>query len=197
LDLVWGGKTQTNVSYTILQNIVSLGANVKRVLAMVNQRQGYRLKLNIPQEALNIYDTWRATTGWTYILANYIPSADGQPQWELYPAPTFQQSFPFLVYIQPPDMVQDGDFPAAFIRSDVIMYGAIPHVLRFRGKNSRFYDPQTAMVYEAMFQSELQAMSRNDDNQYPKDLLYDFARYPFTQYGASYWQSHDADAGFL
>jgi hypothetical protein len=195
LDLIWGGPTQGLVGYMIFQNYVSFGSNVKKLLAVVNQRQGYRMILHMPQEVLNRFDTWRTSTGWTYLVANYSSSpVDGSPQFELYPAPTFQQSFPFLSQVQPPDMVNDGDYPAAWIRTDVIMYSAIPHALLFRGKNSKYYDPGTAKTFEQMHQQELMKMARNDDNQYPKDLMWDFSRYPFSNFGADWQQTHDLDS---
>jgi hypothetical protein len=36
-------------------------------------------------------------------------------------------------------------------------------------------------------------MARNDDNQYPKDLMWSFDSYPFTQYGSDWKQAHDVD----
>jgi len=195
LDLIWGGPSQSTVSYMIFQNIVSFGNNIKKLLAVVNQRQGYRMKLHIPQEVLNIYDTWRTTTGWTYLVSNYAPSpVDGSPLFELYPAPTFQQSFPFLASVQPPDMVNDQDFPASWMRTDVIMYGAIAFALVFRGKNSKYYDPATAKGFLSLQHEEVVKMARNDDNQYPQDLRWEFSRYPFTQFGADWTQSHDIDS---
>src|SRR5208337_2069453 len=194
LDLIWGGPTQSSVGYSIFQNIVSFGANVKKLLAVVNQRQGYRMKLHLPQEVLNIFDTWRTSVGWTYAVANYSPSSvDGSPQFELYPAPSFQQSFPFLASVQPPDMVKDGDYPAPWIRADVIMYGAIVFALLFRGKSSKYYDPNTAKTFAQMQMAEVAKMARNDDNQYPQDLRWEFEKYPFTQFGADFRQTHDLD----
>jgi hypothetical protein len=197
LDLTWGSMTQTGVSYQIFNNQVSFGSNIKRLLAVVNQRQGYRLKLNVPQEVLNIYDTWRTTTGWTFLVANYAPAADGSPLFELYPAPTFQQSFPFLAYIQPPDLVNDDDYPVSAVRGDVILYGALPQALTFRGKNSKYYDPLTAASYQKMFDMEMNKMQRMDNDLYQKDLIWEFSAYPFTQYGADWAQSHDLDSNFL
>lgn len=191
IDLTWGAQTQTGTSYQIFNNLVSFGTNIKRILACVNQRQGYKMKLNMPQEVLNIYDTWRTTTGWTFLVANYAPDSNGNPLFELYPAPTFQQSFPFLAYTQPLDMTQDNDYPAGAIRGDVILYGAIPQALTFRGKNNKYYDPQTAQVYQQMYDMERMKMERNDNDLYQKDLIWEFSSYPFTQYGADWAQSHD------
>jgi hypothetical protein len=191
LDLPWGGPTQASLGYQIFQSIVSFGGNIKRILAAVNQIQGYRLALNIPQEVLNIYDTWRTNMGWTTLVANYAPSPTGSPQFELYPPPTFQQSFPFLAYTQPPDLINDGDSPVVSIRSDVIMYGAIPQALLFRGKESKYYDPQTAQYYQKMYENELQKNKMNDNDLYQKDLIWEYANWPLTGFGASFWQSHE------
>ncbi len=192
LDLPWGDADRTNSSYNIFQNIVAI-PGIKMFFAVVNQKQGYRLKLHIPQEVINIYDTWRTTTGWTFLVADHVPSKSGEPQYELYPAPTFQQSFPFLAYLQPADMKNDGDFPHPYIRSDVLVSGAIPHALRFRGKNSQYYDPQTANYYDLIFRQEVQNMAQMDNNVAQRDMVWEFSRYPFTQHGADFWQSHDPD----
>jgi hypothetical protein len=140
---------------------------------------------------LNIYDTWRTSTGWTYIVANYAPSADGQPQYELYPAPTFQQTFPFLAFTQPQDLKNDGDFPVLSVRSDVIMYGSIPHALLFRGKTSKYYDPGTADYFQKLFNAELQSNKMNDNDLYQRDLIWEFDKYPFSQMGSDWFQSHE------
>lgn len=196
LDLPWGAQSYNGVSYQIFNNLVSFGPNVKRILTCVNQRQGYRMKLNIPQEVLNIYDTWRTTTGWTFLVANYAPGSDGSPLYELYPAPTFQQSFPFLAYIQPPDLKNDNDYPYVSIRSDVIVAGSIPEVLLHGGRNNnKYYDPDTAKFFMARYNEEMNKMAKNDNDLYQKDMIWEFERYPFTQFGADFWQSHDPDSG--
>jgi hypothetical protein len=194
LDLPWQGKNFSGVGYLIFKNIVSFGDRIRQLLAVVNQTQGYRLRLDIPQEVLNLYDTWRQTTGWTFLVASAPPDPCGTPQWELYPAPTVQQSFPFIAYIQPPDLVNDNDYPWTFIRGDVILYGALPQALTFRGpRENKYYDMQAAAYYQSLFQQELEKMAAVDDQLYPKDLMWDFARYPFTSLGATFWQSHDPD----
>lgn len=191
LELPWGNQTQGPIGYSILKNLVSLGANIKYVLEMVNQRQGYRLFVNMPQKMLNIYDTWRTSTGWTFLLANREPSSSGSPQFELYPAPTFQQAFPYLAYVQPPNMSKPGDYPYTFIRSDVIVRAAIKDALLFRGKNSRYYDPQTATMKYAEFKAEVNKMMAADDCLYPKDLQWDqYRTWPFSEHGSLWLQSH-------
>lgn len=189
VDLPWGNATST-AGYQIVQTWVSLGPNIKLVLDMVNQRQGWRLGVNIPQQAINQWDTWRTTTGWTQMLCNKEPNAAGWPMYELWPAPTFQQTFPFLAYTQPQDMVSDGDFPLTFIRSDIVILGAIKDALLFRGKTSRYYDTQVAQAKEREFAMEIGKLTDMDDNQYPKNLQWSYNAWPMSQYGANFAQAH-------
>jgi hypothetical protein len=196
LDLPWGNQTSSG-GYQIVQTWVSLGPNIKRILEMVNQRQGWRMMLNMPQAVANLYDTWRTTTGWTYMCVSKEPRADGSPIWEFYPAPTFQQCFPYLAYVQPPDLQNDGDYPVTFVRSDILVLHGIKEALLYKGKNSRYYDPNTASSKVKEFEQELFKMALNDDNQYPKDFLWDFEKYPYYQYGSQYAQSHAGGPGEL
>jgi hypothetical protein len=191
LDLPWGLGTQSNLGYQIFQNIVSFGANIKRLLDVANQIQGYRLALNIPQTVLYAYDTWRTNMGWTILVANFAPSPTGAPQFELYPPPTYQQSFPFLAYTQPADLSGDNDAPPVGMRSDVIMYGAIAHALLFRGKQSKYYDPTTSTYFQKMYMVEIEKNKRNDNDLYQKDLEWEFSKWPLNGFGASFWQSHE------
>lgn len=190
LDLPWGNNTTSSSGYQICQTWVTLGNNLKMIVEMLNQRQGWRLYTNWPQSVLNQYDTWRTTTGWTFAAVAKEPTSDGRPQYELYPSPTFQQAFPYLAYRQPPDLKSDGDFPLAFIRSDIIVTGALPDALLFRGKNSKYYDPTVAEQKAREFASEIEKLKLVDDNQYPKDFMYDVSRFPFSRMGAQWMQSH-------
>lgn len=192
LDLAWGNATVTS-GYMILQTWVSLGYNIKMVLLAKNQRQGYKLRVNVPQSYVDARDTWRTTTGWTRVLANMPPNAAGEPMYELWPAPTFQQTFPFIAYTQTPDMAEDASYPAAYIRSDVIVCGAISDALLFRGQKGRYFDPSTSGIKAKEFAQLIEDMKMNDDNLYPKDLLYDDENEG--PMGSNYWQSHEEVPG--
>jgi hypothetical protein len=191
LDLPWGNPTLTQVGYSIVQTWITMGSNIKLVLEMVNQRQGIRLWTNVPQAVLNAKDVWRTTQGWTRVLASKEPMANGSPQFELWPAPTYQQAFPFLAYTQPPDLALDGDTPATFVRSDIVVLPAIKDALLFKGKSSKYYDPTVAGIKEKEFQTELEKMELNDDNSYRKDVQWNYNSFPAGSYDALFQQSHD------
>lgn len=189
LDLPYGNPTQSNMGYMILTMIVSLGAMVKSVLWMVNQQMGYNMKLDVTQQQLDAQDPWRSSFGWSTLLAYREPSPSGQPQWELYPSPNVQQSFPFAVYNQAPDMALDTDYPAMNIRGDVLTYGALSQALRYRGRGTSFYDPAQANFYEGLFKEEMQKMAMNDNLLYQRDYTTRLQSWPGV--GSSWWQSHD------
>lgn len=193
MDQLWAPQTLAGIGYQIFSRYVSFGANVRRLLYVINQFQGYRMRLNLPQEALNEWDAWRATVGFTWAVASYAPSPAGEPLYELYPIPITQQGFPFLAYIQPPDFVNDEDCPPLWIRSDVIVLKALPDALLHRGKASRYYDPNTATFKMKESQLEIEKMARNDDNAAMRNLRWEFEKYPFAQFGATFGQSHDVD----
>jgi hypothetical protein len=193
MDQPWAPVTMTGVGYQIFTRFVSFGANVKLLLYVINQFQGYRCALHIPQAALNAWDAWRATVGFTHTVADYSPSPAGEPLYELYPIPITQQGFPFLAYTQPPDFVNDGDAPPLWIRSDVVVLGAMPDALLFRGKNSKYYDPTTAKFKQGQFEDALQKMARNDDNSAMRNLAWEFSKFPESQFGSTFRQSHDVD----
>ena len=191
LDLPWGNASQASSGFTIMQTWISLGYNIKSIKTMVNQRQGYRMIIGIPQKTLNLWDTWRASLGWTWGVSPKEPTATGEPQWELYPAPTFQQVFPYIAYIQPADMVNDEDFPVPFIPTDMLILPAIANALVFRGpKANKYYDPNEAERKLKQFNARLQTMWNADDSLDQKDLQ--FSDLPMVSPGGSNWrQNHD------
>ena len=176
LDIPYGAATVTATGYQIVQAWVTLGANVRYILDAVNQQQGWRMNVNVPQQTLNETDTWRTNVGWSYAFSNREPTPDGQLQIEIYPVPFFLQVFPYLAYTQPPNMSQPGDSPVMFIRSDVLVLMTIADVLVWKGKQNKYYDPQTAQMKLAQAEAELQKMERTDDNMYQQDTVWDYGQ---------------------
>lgn len=174
LDMPYGAASISSSGYQIVQCFVTLGANIRYILDAVNQQQGWRMYCNVPQQTLNETDTWRTNVGWSYAFANREPTPDGQLQIEIYPVPFFLQVFPFLAYTQPADLVNDADSPVLFIRSDVLVLLTISDALLWKGKQNKYYDPQTAQLKLAQAEAELQKMERNDDSMYQQDTVWDY-----------------------
>lgn len=174
LDMPYGAQSVSSSGYQIVQAWVTLGANIRYILDAVNQQQGWRMAVNVPQQTLNETDTWRTNVGWSYAFSNREPTPDGQLQIEIYPVPFFLQVFPFLAYTQPPNMVNPTDSPVMFIRADVLVLLTIADALVWKGKQNRYYDPQTAQMKLAQAEAELQKMERSDDSMYQQDTTWDY-----------------------
>lgn len=191
LDQVFGGSTTAATGYSIFMGYVTFGQNAKMVYSVLNLSRRYRMKLHMPQEALNLYDPQRSATESTFLLADYIPDEIGRPRFELYPRPTSEQVFPYIVYRQTSSLFDDDDTPPPFVRSDVLVKGALADALRWRGRTSKYYDPTTATQKMVEFEKGVIEMAMADDSVYLTNLLWDFNRFPFGGYGADWYQSHD------
>jgi len=195
LDLPYSHSSATDSAYQIVKAYVTLGRNLRMVWSVVITAQGWRLKLHMPQEVLNVYDTWRQTTGWVYMINDYAPDEIGRFQYELYPTPSMEQGFPYLAYRTVPDLVNDEDTPPPGIPSHLLVHGALADVLMYNPK-SPYYDPNLASRFAQEFERDLLAAAMADDSLYMNALMWAYSRYPFTQHGAAYWQSHDVDSVF-
>jgi hypothetical protein len=193
LDLPWGHNSQSLSAYQICQAYVTLEQNLRMVWSVLNTAQGWRLRLNMPQEVLNTYDAWRQTTGWVYMMVDYIPDEIGRMQYELYPTPSMEQGFPYLAYRTIPNLAEDEDTPPPCIPSHLLVHGALADVM-IHNRKSAYYDPNVAAGFLQQFLSDLEWAVFADDSVYMQNLQWAYSRYPFTQHGANYWQSHDIDS---
>ena len=193
LDLVWGHTSATNSAYKIVQAYVHLGQNLRMVWSMVNSAQGWKIRLNMPQEVLDGYDSWRSGQGWVYMLADYIPDEIGRFRYELYPTASFEQGIPYLAYRTVENMVEDEDTPPPAIPSHLLVHGAIADVMMYNRK-SPYYDPATSQKFEAMFNSDLTNAVMADDSIYMMNLQWAYRQFPFADasFGGAAWkQAHD------
>jgi hypothetical protein len=144
----------------------------------------------MPQDVINTYDAWRQTTGWVYMMVDYIPDMIGRFRYELYPTPSMEQGFPYLAYRTVPNLEDDEDTPPPCIPSHVLVHGAIADVLVFNPK-SPYYDPGTAKMFLGQYSVDLEQAVMADDSIYMQNLQWAYGKYPFSQMGSAYWQSHD------
>lgn len=193
LDIPFGGATQTSTSYKILLAYVSMDQDLRMVWSMVNHQNGWRIRLNIPAEALNNYDVWRTATGFTTKLVDYVPDEVGRFRYELYPPPTVNQAFPYLAYRTVAPLSDDEDTPPPGMPSHMLVHGAIADALRWGRRDSDYYDPATAEKYERLFEMDLANAQMADDAIYMTNLKWAFDAYEM-KFGADFWQAHDTDS---
>ncbi len=174
---------------------MNFGQQSKFVMAVTNFQRRYRLRLHIPQEALNQYDPQRTATESSFIMADLAPDEVGRLQYELYPRPTSAQVFGCLYYRQITNVSDDDDTPPPFISTDVLVKAAIADALRWRPKDNKYYDPATAMQIAGQklqeFNKAVMDMMTADDSGYMTNLIWEYSRFPFSGFGADWYQSHD------
>lgn len=194
LDTPYPGPTFGPAGYYIVQAYMTFGANIKRFEWAVNQLFGWPIKVNVPVQVINAEDTWRMSYGWATTFAVRPPTPDGQYQVEIWPTPYPAQTFPFEAWTQPPNMVDDTDAPVAWVRSDLIVTGALSDALLYRPKQNSAYDPASAVAISdrksKQFDHDLLEMENADEGLQQQAVSWDYNE--DVGEGSFYAQTHDA-----
>lgn len=195
LDTPYPGPSFGPAGYYIVEAYLTFGANIKRFSWAVNQLFGWPMDVNIPVEVINAKDTWRMNYGWGTTFATRPPTPDGQFQIEVWPTPYPAQTFPFEAWTQPPNLDLDSDAPVAWVRSDLIVTGAIADALLWRPKTNQYYDPETAANIAAgkvqQFNHDLEQMENADEGLQQQAVTWDYSSEAVTDGTGSFWsQSH-------
>jgi hypothetical protein len=192
IELPWGGTTYSSVGYFIAQLYYSI-PNIKYIYAAINMQLQMRMWTNLTQQSLDNLDPSRQQVMYPWCIAGMPPDALGNYQCELYPASFIQQAFPYIAYVQPPNLINDGDSLPPFIRCDIIKAHAISDALRYRTKDNPYYSEavclQIAKEKMSEFEGETLRMEQSDENQYRQDIQMSWEMYPFYQPGGSFWNA--------
>jgi hypothetical protein len=174
LELPWGLSSISSSGYFVTQYYYSI-PNIRFIYSAKNLQLFYRLWTSVPQSYLDNIDPSRLRLIYPCIMATMPPDANGNYQFELWPASMTQMAIPYLAYIQPPKLVDDNDNLPAFMRSDVIMMAVIADCLRYRTKDNPYYSESVALSIAAQkqkeFEMEVQHMDQMDENLYRSDVL--------------------------
>lgn len=200
LELQWGSPTITS-GYFIVQNYFNLGPNIKYLKTMVNMQLGYKFFLHATQDTLNTTDPWRQNQNFPYISAGMPLDQQGNYLQELYPASWIQQAFPFMAYVQPPNVLLDSDNLPPYVRLDVVAKDVIADALVIGGPNTnKYYDANESNKKRAEFEGEVLRMANADENLYRTEVTKFGEDMPYFQNGGAYWTATHAvmagDSGY-
>lgn len=192
INLPWGWNSGT-YGYFVAQYYYPLGGNIKYVYEMKNLLLGYRMWTNLNQRTLDSTDPWRSQQFSPYGIAPTAPDQNGNYIVEMYPVPIINQSFPYSAYIQPPNLVNDLDNLPPFVRGDIVVKWAIAEALVWRGpRKNPYYNLQRSMYLKKEFESELEQMSRADENLYRQNVEWSSEQLPMFNPGGAYWDATHA-----
>ncbi len=188
LELQWGGPNISSTGYYIVQQYWSI-PNIKYIYAALNLQMMYRMWTNLNQSSLDNLDPSRQRLYYPWAIASMPPDPNGNFQCELYPASTIQQAYPYLAYVQPPNLINDTDSLPSFIRCDIVLAHGIADALMYRPKDNPYYSESTALSIASAkmkeFEAELFQMSQADEALFRQDIIAPFERYPYFQPGGA------------
>lgn len=189
LELQWGSPTITS-GYFIVQNYFNLGPNVKYLKTMLNMQMGIKFQLHATQDTLNTWDPWRQNQNFSWVSAGMPVDQQGNYLQELYPASWIQQAYPFMCYIQPPNLVNDSDNLPPYMRLDIVAKDGIAEALVIGGpKNNKYYDPSESMRKRQEFEGEVLRMANADENLYRTEVTKWGEDMPYYQSGGSFFEA--------
>jgi len=170
----WGSPSLTTTGYFITQYWYSF-PNVKFFYSVVNLQLQFRMATNVPASLLENWDPSRLVQLFPYVVATRPPDQSGNLVVELYPVSNSAQSYPYLAYVQPPNLVNDLDPLPAFIRSDLVELGSIAEALAYRPKANPNYSEsmclQMSERFNRQFEGELQSAMQNDEGLLRQDIV--------------------------
>jgi hypothetical protein len=192
LELPWGSPSVLS-GYFIIQNYFNFGPNVKYVKLAVNMQLGYKFDMHATQDTLNTLDPWRQAQNFSYICAGMPLAQDGSYLQELYPASWVPQAYPFMCYIQQPNVSEDEDNLPPYMRLDIVAKDCIAEALVIGGpKNNRYYDAAESGRKRQEFEGELLRLANADENLYRTEVTKFGEDLPYYNPGGALWNAQHA-----
>lgn len=196
LEMPWAGTTYTGAGYIITQSFFEI-PNIKYIHSAKNLIMAWRLRLDLNQQSLDQLDPWRIQIFSPRALAQMSPAPNGNYRLELWPSPAIVQGLPYMAAVQPPNLVNDGDSLAPYIRSDIITKLGRADALVYRGpKVNKYYDIIESQRLRSEAEDELERLALTDENLYRQNLIYEWEQMPMAPLQDGYWAvNHGVMAG--
>lgn len=190
INMPWGLPTLSTTGYFITGYYYSI-PNVKYIHTCKNLQLMYRLCTNVPQTLVDNLDPVRWQMLFPRALVTRPPDPSGNYQVEMWPNPQTQQSFPYLAYVQPPNLVNDDDNFIPYIRCDIVKSHAIADALLYRPKNNPNYSEATCLAISkqkmAEFNGEIEIAAQADEALYRQDVIRWSEQLPYIDLETGAW----------
>lgn len=197
LDNAWGATTLTDAGYQIVLAYTTLASDIKEIFFVIDPIQPLPLNIHVPQKWLNSNDPIRQNSNSPIWLADYIPNAQGNMQYEIYPPSLVQYNLYFAYYKQWKDMVAPGDRPPYFLNPTVLIHGALADAFRMKFPqppkfDDPWYNPKAADDYEQKFERGVADLINADNSKAQTDYTWNFDAWGVR--GSNYEQDHAISA---
>ena len=182
LELPWGNQSVSSTGYFIAQYYYSI-PNIKYIYSIKNLQMMFRMCTNVPQSLIENWDPARLQMIYPRVLAGAPPDSSGNMVFEMWPVPNFSQAFPYIAYIQPPNLVNDSDNVPPYMRCDVIKLKALSEALMFSPRTNPNYSEATCLTlagqYLKQFEYEIEKAAQADENAYRTDIVTQWETLPY------------------
>lgn len=186
----------------ILDAYMTMPEDFAKFQDVLSPQNGYRLRTWITEAELNAWDARRQNSGQPWCVASYrpcdTPGLEGRQRYELYPYQTSQAAFPYFYYsfAVPPSDQSTFQGPLRQ-RTDILLYGALAKAAGWPGDGERrntFFNPNVALGYERLFNSELDRVEVKDEDIYPTWIpQINEMNLPYYPVDAAWLQSHGTE----
>lgn len=195
IDRVWLNATSSANTYSIVNAYFApTETDFFSFISIIDPANGWKLYQGFNSTELDQFDIQRSSSSTPRIVASRVYNSSNVPQFEIWPHPTTQATYPYLYERRVTDLVADSDTPPAIIRSDVLVKGALAELSRWPGTvedRNPFYDP-TMLQYrirEQEWLSEINRLLVSDQNIYMTDLVY-YTNLPYAPLDSKFLQNH-------
>lgn len=180
LDRVYQADTNAAATATILDAYATMPADFGRFLVIWNPYEQRTIEWSFNQERMAIADPARSISdsGPRFLVA-YAPSGEtstlGQVRYEYHPYPTAARQYPYL-YLRAPERLADSQLlPGLFqFNSRVLRKGIELAAAEWPGTKdlpNPYFNLGLADRLKQEWDTEIQALSLRDDDQYPEQLV--------------------------
>lgn len=156
VDMTWDMSTASGQPYWITKMYFTIAPDIKDLLAISDPLQGICLPIHVSSLMLNNRDPQRSAVGSPICVADYLPNAQGNMQYEVWPVPTAERVLRVWYFAQWKRLTSPGDRMPSFVNPSILYHGALADALLLKfGDGDTGQNPRAADKYEAMFQKEL------------------------------------------
>ncbi len=195
LNIAWGNASRATQTYRILKMYVTLGSDLKEIVAIKDEQYGRPCRIHVSIDETNRRDPMRTSAApiGTLSFVDLGPNDAGMMMYEVWPASTSARQISYLYYRQWPKLLSDNDVPPWFIEPSIFAAGATADALRLRkGKDDPYFNPQLAQEFEQKYLAGLERSKNNDDAKVMRAFDWEHWK-QFAPGGANFWQAHDPD----
>lgn len=169
IDSNWADITQSGSSYQILTVYIQPDPHCWRIKTAWDPVQGIPLDADsFSFDQIISGDPQLTASDNPTIICPVPPGGGGIAQWMVYPPQASQYYLNLIITRVWPRLIADQDQAPSFINPEVFILGAIADALRTRTVTTNsprdpYFDPETAMTYEAQFKEQLDEAEQADE----------------------------------